>query len=115
MFVSQTRKFNISVPPLLQYFHYTLIEENVISYCSNKIGEFGLSCTRQVCAQIVFHSASERSEFISAAESRAAWRFVSSNGNTQTAALLMLPTVETVVVPLLAAADYVVLLVQRHW
>jgi len=114
MFVSQIHMFNISVPPLLQYFHYTLIEGNVISYYSNKRGESGLSCT-QVCAQIAFHSPSERSEFISAAESRAAWRFVSSNGNDQTAALLMLPTVETGIVPLLVAADYVVLLVQRHW
>jgi hypothetical protein len=56
MFVSQTHMFNISIPPLLQYFHYTLIEGNEISYCSNKGGEFGLSCT-EVCAQIAFYSA----------------------------------------------------------
>lgn len=83
MFGSQTHMFNMSVPPLLQHFQYTLIEGNMISYCSNKGGEFGSSCTRQVCAQIAFHTASELSDFISAAESRAAWRFVSSNGNAQ--------------------------------
>lgn len=76
MIFSQTPVFNMSVPPLLQYFQNTLIEGNVFSYCSNKIGEFGLSCTRLVCAQTAFHSASKLSEFISAAESRAAWRFV---------------------------------------
>jgi hypothetical protein len=86
----------------------------VFSYCSDKRCEFGLSCTRQVCAQIAFHSASKPSDFISAAESRAAWTFVSSNGNAQTAALLMLPIVETGVDPLLAAADYVTLLVQKR-
>ena len=107
--------FNMSVPPLLQYFQYTLIEGNVFSYCSNRIGEFGLSCTRQVCAQIAFNSVSKPSDFISAADSRAAWRFVSSNGNAQTAALLTLPKVKTGVDPLLAAADYVALLVQGHW
>jgi len=59
--------FNMSFSPLLQYFQYTLIEGNVFSNCSNKRGEFGLSCTRQVCVQIAFHSASERNYFISAA------------------------------------------------
>jgi hypothetical protein len=115
MLFSQTHTFNMSVPPLLQYFQYTLIEGNVFSYYSNKTGEFGLSYTRQVCAQIAFHSASKRSDFFSAAESRAAWRFVSSNGNAQTAALLTLPTVESGVDPLVAAPGYVSLLIQRLW
>jgi hypothetical protein len=86
--------FNMRVPDLLQYFQHTLIKGNVFSHCSDKTGEFGLSYTRQLCPQLVFHLASESSD--GKALSRPP---PPRPPSPPTAALLTLPTAETGDVP----------------